>query len=81
MVAVNGGTVAVGAVTERPTMLEEVSALIGDGELTDELAAEAGALAASLVDPAGHVHASPAYLKHLTGVLVERALRRAWRSS
>jgi CO/xanthine dehydrogenase FAD-binding subunit len=81
MVAVNGGTVAVGAVTERPTVLEEVSALIGDGELTDELAAEAGALAASLVDPAGHVHASPAYLKHLTGVLVERALRRAWRSS
>jgi CO/xanthine dehydrogenase FAD-binding subunit len=62
-------------------VLEEVGALIEGRELTDELAAEAGALAASLVEPAGHVHASPEYLEHLTGVLVERALRRAWRSS
>jgi carbon-monoxide dehydrogenase medium subunit/2-furoyl-CoA dehydrogenase FAD binding subunit len=81
MVAVNGTTVAVGAVTDRPLVLEEVGALLDGREVTAELAAEAGALAASLVDPAGHVHASPAYLKHLTGVLVERALRRAWTSS
>ena len=30
------------------------------------------------VDPPGSIHASPAYLRHLTGTLVERALLRAW---
>ena len=71
-----GATVAVGAVTDRPTVLGEVGALVGGQAVTDELAAEAGALAARLVDPPGSLHASSAYLRHLTGVLVERALRR-----
>jgi CO/xanthine dehydrogenase FAD-binding subunit len=81
MVAVCGTTVAVGAVTDRPTVLEEVGALLAGGETSAELAREAGALAATLVDPPGHIHATPAYLKHVTGVLVERALRRSWTSS
>lgn len=72
----DGATVAVGAVTGRPTVLEEVGALVAGQPVTDELAAEAGALAARLVDPPGSMHASSAYLRHLTGVLVERALRR-----
>lgn len=78
MVAVDGTTVAVGAVTDRPTVLAEVGELLAGGPVTAEAAAEAGALAASLVDPPGHLHATPAYLKHVTGVLVERAVRRAW---
>ena len=81
MVAVCGTTVAVGAVTDRPTVLDEVGALLAAGEPSDELAREAGALAARLVDPPGHIHASPAYLRHLTGVLVERAVRNSWTSS
>jgi carbon-monoxide dehydrogenase medium subunit len=81
MVAVTGDVVAVGAVTDHPTMLEEVGALLGGEPRSDDLAREAGALAARLVDPPGHAHASPAYLKHLTGVLVEQALGRAWTSS
>lgn len=81
MVVVNGTTVAVGAVTDRPTVLGEVGALLAGADTSNELAREAGALAATLVDPPGHIHASPAYLKHLTGVLVERALRRSWTSS
>ncbi len=81
MVAVSGATVTVGAVTERPTVLGEVGDLLAGEPASEELAREAGALAASLVDPPGHAHASPAYLKHLTGVLVERALRKAWSSS
>ncbi len=81
MAAVSGTTVAVGAVTDRPTVLTEVGALIASEPPSDDLAREAGALAARLVDPPGHVHASAAYLSHLTGVLVERALRRAWTSS
>jgi carbon-monoxide dehydrogenase medium subunit len=71
MVAVCGATVAVGAVAERPTLLE----------LPVSEPREAGATAATLVDPPGHLHASAAYLRHLTGVLVERALRSAWTSS
>jgi CO/xanthine dehydrogenase FAD-binding subunit len=74
---VDDARIAVGAVTERPTMLAEVGALVAGNALTDELAREAGALAATLVDPPGGIHASPAYLRHLTGVLVERALRSA----
>ena len=81
MVAVSGTTVVVGAVTDRPTVLAEVGALLASGDASDELAREAGALAATLVDPPGHIHASPEYLKHLTGVLVERAVRRSWTSS
>jgi CO/xanthine dehydrogenase FAD-binding subunit len=81
MVAVAGSTVAVGAVTDRPTVLEEVGRLVDGGQPSPELAREAGALAARLVDPPGHAHASPRYLRHLTGTLVERALQRAWTSS
>ena len=81
MVAVSGTTVAVGAVTDRPTILGEVVELIDGEEPAADLAREAGALAARLVDPGGTIHATPAYLKHLTGVLVERALRRAWTSN
>jgi 2-furoyl-CoA dehydrogenase FAD binding subunit len=81
MVAVCGTTVAVGAVTDRPTVLGEIGALLAGADPSSELAREAGALAAKLVDPPGHIHASPTYLKHLTGVLVERALRRSWTSS
>jgi CO/xanthine dehydrogenase FAD-binding subunit len=81
MVAVHGTTIAVGAVTGRPTVLAEVGALVSGEEPSPELAREAGALAARLVDPPGHVHASPAYMKHLTGTLVARALTRAWTSS
>ena len=80
-VAVCGATVAVGAVTYRPTILDELATLLGGAAPSPELAREAGALAARLVDPPGHVHATAAYLKHVTGVLVERALQRAWTSS
>jgi carbon-monoxide dehydrogenase medium subunit len=73
----HGGTVAVGAVTDRPVVLGEVGALLVGAEAGPALAAEAGALSRTLVDPPGSIHATPAYLKHVTGVLVERALREA----
>jgi CO/xanthine dehydrogenase FAD-binding subunit len=80
-VAVCGTTVAVGAVTGRPTVLDEVTALLAGAAPSADLAAEAGALAAGLVDPPGHLHASPDYLRHVTGLLVTRALEQAWTSS
>jgi CO/xanthine dehydrogenase FAD-binding subunit len=71
--------VAVGAVTDRPAPLTEIADLVAGRELVPELAAEAGALASRLVDPPASIHATPPYLKHLTGTLVERALLEAVR--
>jgi carbon-monoxide dehydrogenase medium subunit len=76
-----GGVVAearvgVGAVTDRPTRLTEVEALLA-GSSGSEAAADAGALAARLVDPPSTTHASSAYLRALTGTLVRRAIERA----
>jgi CO/xanthine dehydrogenase FAD-binding subunit len=63
--------VGVGAVVDRPTLLD----LQLDGApATAGTAREAGARAATLVDPPGNLHASAAYLKHLTSVVVTRAL-------
>jgi len=68
----------VGAVTDRPTAIAGVAEAVAGSPLTDEAAREAGRLAADAVDPPGSIHASAAYLRHLTGTLVERALLRAW---
>ena len=68
--------VGVGAVTDRPTRLAEVEALLV-GSSGTEAAAEAGALAARLVDPPSTTHASSGYLRSLTGTLVRRAIERA----
>ena len=69
-------TVAVGAVTDRPTRLAGVETLLV-GSRGSEAASDAGALAARLVDPPGTMHASPAYLRALTGTLVRRAIEAA----
>jgi carbon-monoxide dehydrogenase medium subunit len=68
--------VGVGAVTDRPTRLSDVEALLV-GSSGGEAAADAGALAARLVDPPSTTHASSGYLRYLTGTLVRRAIERA----
>jgi len=73
---VTAASVAVGAVTGRPVRLAEVEALLVGSRGLDA-AADAGALAARLVDPPGTLHASPAYLRALTGALTTRAIERA----
>jgi CO/xanthine dehydrogenase FAD-binding subunit len=66
--------VGVGAVVDRPTLLELE---LAGAPATTETAREAGVRAAALVDPPGNLHASPAYLKKLTSVVVTRALEQA----
>jgi 2-furoyl-CoA dehydrogenase FAD binding subunit len=63
---VRGGelSVVVGAVTDRPTVLEVDPA-------------RPGVSAAEQVEPWGSMHASPAYLRQLVRVLVDRAVARA----
>lgn len=56
--------VAVGSVVDRPTVVEVDPA-------------RPGVSAAAQVKPWGSIHASPAYLKHLVRVLVDRAVARA----
>ena len=68
--------VAVGAVTDRPLRLTEVERLLL-GSPGANAAREAGALAASIVDPPSTTHATGRYLRELTGTLVTRAIERA----
>jgi CO/xanthine dehydrogenase FAD-binding subunit len=70
--------VGIGSVVERPTLLP---AELAGQALTPPLARAAAGEAAAGLSPFGTVHASPAYQRHLTGVLVERALLRAWRNA
>jgi CO/xanthine dehydrogenase FAD-binding subunit len=70
--------IAIGAVADRPTLLAEVATLVEGHAVDAALAREAGAVAARTVDPADSLHASAAYQKHLTGVLVERVVLSAW---
>jgi carbon-monoxide dehydrogenase medium subunit len=73
---VRHASVAVGAVTDRPTRLTDVETLLV-GSQAIEAAGDAGALAARLVDPPGTVHATSRYLRELTGVLTTRAIEGA----
>jgi len=66
--------VGIGAVADRPTLLELD---LEGAPATAATAREAGARAAALVDPPGNLHASAAYLRQLTSVVVTRALEQA----
>lgn len=70
--------IAVGAVVDRPTLLEDVADLVRGERIGPELARAAGEAVAAAVDPADSVHASAAYQRHLTALLVERGLLHAW---
>jgi len=73
--------VAVGAVADRPLLLPEVAAgLIGtpwDADARRRAAADARAA----VEPSGSLHAPADYQRHLTGVMVSRALEGACREA
>jgi carbon-monoxide dehydrogenase medium subunit len=73
--------IGVGAVGDRPLLLADLSAQVAGQAVDRRLAGEVGAGAAAAVDPADGLHASAAYQRHLTGLLVERALLRAWASA
>ena len=63
--------VALGAVTDRAQLVETGL----EGEIWSlPLVREAAQAVARALEPAGSIHATPAYLRHVTAVLVERAL-------
>jgi CO/xanthine dehydrogenase FAD-binding subunit len=67
-----------GAVTERPTLVD--AQLVGRA-IDGEAARTAAEAARAAVEPVGTMHASSEYLRHITGVLTERAVLRAWRAA
>jgi CO/xanthine dehydrogenase FAD-binding subunit len=73
--------IGIGATVARPTLLDGASRLLAGSAVDEALAREVGAVAAALVDPVDSLHASARYKKHLTGLLVERAVLRAWRNA
>jgi carbon-monoxide dehydrogenase medium subunit len=64
--------VAVGAVADRPLLVPDAAAALVAGGPDD-----AGVAAAAAVEPTGSLHAPPDYQRHLVGVLVRTATRRA----
>jgi CO/xanthine dehydrogenase FAD-binding subunit len=78
---VTRATVALGATVDRPTLLPEVASIAIGEAVDDRLAREAGAMAAAAVQPSDGLHATAAYQRHLTAVLVERGLLTAWRAA
>ena len=68
--------VAVGSVAPTPLRLQEVEALLENQTITTELVAKVRDLAASLVSPITDVRATAEYRRHMTGVLVERAINK-----
>jgi CO/xanthine dehydrogenase FAD-binding subunit len=72
---ITSACVGVGAVVDRPTLLD--LDLVG-APATAATAREAGARASTLVDPFGNQHVTAGYLRSLTGHVVERALLQAF---
>lgn len=80
---VDGGRVAearvtLGSVVHRPLLVE--TELVGS-EVTPDVAHEVAAAVAAPLELYPNLHASAEYQRRLTAVLVERALRRAWRNA
>ncbi len=73
-----GVRVAVGAVSDRPLLVGAASAVAEGSVVTEDLAREAGAAARAVVDPPDGLHATGAYRRELTALMVERALLAAW---
>ena len=66
-----------GGVGEVPVRANSAEEVLTGNNLNDEICAEAGQAARSDVDPMTDHRASSKYRKHMTGILVERAVRKA----
>lgn len=70
--------VVAGAVTDRPTRLTDAEAALTNSPVDDAAIVAAMDAARAAVEPNATIHADAEYLRHVTGVLVARAVRRAW---
>jgi carbon-monoxide dehydrogenase medium subunit len=64
-------------VADTPVRAREAEALLAGEPITPARLAEAAEAVRRVIDPGGDIHATPEYRRHVAGVLVERAIRRA----
>jgi len=64
-------------VADKPVRAREAEALLAGEPITPARLAEAAEAVRRAIDPDGDIHATPEYRRHVAGVLVERAIRRA----
>jgi carbon-monoxide dehydrogenase medium subunit len=69
--------VALGAVAETPIRAKSAEGFLKDRELDEKTINEAAQIAANETDPISDVRSTAAYRKHLVGILVQRAIRKA----
>ena len=62
---------------DRPVFAEEASSSLAGKTVNERAVAEAAALVQGAIDPAGSIHSSKDYQRHLAGVLTARALTTA----
>ncbi len=72
--------VGIAGPTDRPLLSQAGSLVVGQ-VVDQELLHSAAETARGEIEPIDTLHASAAYQRHLIGVLVERAVSRAWRSA
>jgi len=69
--------IAAGAVAPVPLRLEKVEALLEDSEVDAEILDEAARVTAKEVQPITDVRSTEEYRRHISGVLVKKAIQRA----
>jgi 2-furoyl-CoA dehydrogenase FAD binding subunit len=73
-----GTRIAIGATVDRPTLLREGAALVEGSTVDQSVARAAGEAARAAVEPLDGLHASAGYQRHVTALMVERAVLAAW---
>ena len=69
------------SVADRPVLAAQASLVLeGERPTAQAINEAAAATAAHDIDPAGDIHASSAYRRHLAAVLIRRVLERAFQS-
>jgi aerobic carbon-monoxide dehydrogenase medium subunit len=76
---VAGARVGVGAVGDRPLLVEAAAGVLTGAAVDEDVADEAGRAAAQAVEPLEDIHGSAPYRRQLVRVLVARTALLAWR--
>jgi CO/xanthine dehydrogenase FAD-binding subunit len=74
---IGAARLALTGVGDRPVRAKDAEARLAGESLTPAVLADAAEAVRRAIDPGGDIHATPAYRRHVAGVLVARAVRLA----